>query len=603
MFKLKKLTLHNFMSFEDLDIEFARRGIQLIQGFNNKGGDSNGAGKSAILSGLTWTLFGKTQLGLQGKDVVRWGQDACTGILTLQSELSTYQIIRTSSTLEFYIDGQKQSGHKKDVQELINTTFGTDYDKFLTFSVFTKFWSKFITEVGDADRKKLFKNILRLDKIDDAYDKAKKIYGNLMLQANKLDGIITNIKDNIPKVETELATYEDYARNESASREAAIQDIENRKKLLEPPTLDFSEESTEITKRLEEGTKEKFNEKLEFLNIQLTNIRNLIYNDEQEIQKQAVKIKNFGATGGECPTCGQAIPPRHRTAYRRQLEVITQEFVNSYDANLKSKETIQAEIYELEGKINELIKLANRKKEMEMLAWENRVKWDKYNEFCVTAKDTIDKLTQTTVNYQKIIDDKRIDLASMKTSLETNQETFEAFKKEIDIFNYLIWLYSRQGVVSAIIEKCFNRLKFLANKFLIKLSTEGFKIDISPQKSLKSGELRDEIDIFVSDQDKKIPYQSLSAGQQQRINTAIMVALYMWGREIGCNNFDFVLLDEVLDLSIAAKGQEDILNLLWDLRPQIYHIFLITHKDSLTIKYDRLLRVVRDKDGISQITP
>ncbi len=606
MYRLKRLILKDFMSFKDLEINFTRRGVYLIQGHNLKGGDSNGAGKTAILSGIVWTLFGRTQAGLQGKDVVRWGEKSCTGILTISDGTHTYEIIRGTEELEFRIDGNIQAGHKRDVQETINNTFSTDYTLFTTFNIFTRTWSKFFTEVGDADKKKLFKNILRMNKIDEAYDKSKKIYAGLTFQTSKMEAVIDQLNVTIPEQEKELKALIDYKNNEKQIKLDAITDVEYKRETFKPEIVDVDGEMIEIQSKLDLNVVQKLNEALDFCNIKLSNIGGLIYSEEDALVQKDAEIQAFSATGGACPRCGQGIPPRHRQAYRRQLEIIRKEMFTSYQDSIKEKEAINTEIYEIEEKLRTIAGYQNRYKELEMLQWKNKVDLERYESYCKTANDVIAKLLETkdeTINsYDELIGITETKLNKSKGDLKIQQDVFDLLKKEIDLYSYIMWLYSRQGIVSILVEKCFGRLKYLANKYLLKISTEGFKIDITPQKALKSGEIREEIDLYILDGDKKIPYTSLSSGQQQRINTAMLFAMYTWGREIGASNFDFILLDEIMDLSLGLKGQEDTLEMIYFFRPMIYHILLITHKEALTGRFDKEIEVIRGNEGISKIS-
>ena len=113
--------------------------------------------------------------------------------------------------------------------------------------------------------------------------------------------------------------------------------------------------------------------------------------------------------------------------------------------------------------------------------------------------------------------------------------------------------------------------------------------------------MKEEMDIYVEFGGRKIPYLGLSSGQQQRINIALLVAVYMWGREIGSNNFDFLLLDEVLDLSLAKKGQEDVVEFINSLLSHIRTIILISHKENISSKFDFELFVRRDSQEVSHL--
>lgn len=601
MFRLKELHLNNFMSFEAVSVDFSHRGFWIITGFNNRGGDSNGSGKSGILKGLVWTLFGKTQDGLAGKDVVRWDQNNCSGILKLQNNSQTYEIVRSLDSLEFFINGEKQTGHRKDLQTLINNTFGTDYNLFLTFNIFTKAWSNFITEIGDAGRKRLFKSILMLDQLDNALNKAKDIHANLNVQANKTEGMIKQLSNTLPELEDILNKNKESADNEERVKQEAIKELERQKIQLKPETVDFTLDATSIDKEIKDLIDLKASETAEYCNIKLTNIKNLIFHDKATLDDIEGKLKKMASIGGECPTCGQKILAKNKTMHMRHLEIIKNECVESLKDNEAEEEKINKEIYNADAVQQKIIFLNKQKTDIERQVWEQGIKLEKYNDFLKMATKSIENLKNSQTDYSKLIEVTQSKIDKIKIGLEYNQNMFNIYMKEIDYFSYLIWLYSRQGVINLIIEKCFARLKFLTNKYLRKICSEGFKLEISPQRALKSGDYKEEIDIFIWDGTRKVPYDSLSEGQKQRINVAMLIALFTWGREIGANSLDFIMLDEVLDLSLADKGQEDIINFIYELKPFISHIILISHKQNMTGRFDREVSIIRGENGISKL--
>jgi DNA repair exonuclease SbcCD ATPase subunit len=568
-----------------------------------KNGGSNGAGKSAIVAGIVWTLFGKDHVGRSGKDVVRWGQKTCTGILTITGQEHTYEILRSLEELEFQIDGIRQVGNKRELQDTINRTFSTDYSLFTTFNVFTKTWSKFITEIGDAERKKLFKNVLRMGQLDEAQDKAKKIYANLSVQATKAETLVNQIKTALPQQEQELQSLKTYRDQAEQIAQKAIADLRAKKELSKPHIVDISEEKAELEAKIAKIDATKLNKSLEDLTVQLSNLNGILFYEQESIQQKDQAIKSFTATGNICPTCGQDIPAKHRQVYRRNLEILKQELMDVYEENLKHKEEIENELYQINQQLQELKEYANKLKELEMIEWKNKIDMTQYEELCKSTDEAIAQIEQQAKldSYSELIKQAEEKLLKLQENFKTQETLFESYTNEMDVYNYLIWLYSRQGVISVIIERYFNRLKSLANRYLRQISNEGFTIDISPQKALKSGEMREEIDLYIWDEEQKVPYASLSSGQQQRINTALLFALYAWGKEIGVSQFDFVILDEIMDLSLDLKGQDTVLEMLYAMRNLIYQILLITHKEGLAGQFDRTLEVVRNEAGISKL--
>lgn len=588
------------MSFEEVTVDLKDRGLYLISGFNTLGKDSNGAGKSALLSGITWILFGRTQSGLSGTDIVRWGQRSCRGILVLTDNTHTYKIVRSLETLEFFIDDKAQIGQKKDIQALINQSFGTDYNLFVTFNIFTKAWSKFITEVGDSDRKKLFKSILMLQPLDNAYEKAKDIFKLLNTKANNIEGEIKQLNNSLEELDDLLKKNKELAEDDKTGKEKTVEALLEQKRILKPEMVDFTQDKAELTKEIEAIKLQKLDEKLEYLNIQLSSISNLIFHDSANLDELEKKLEDFNSIELECDKCGQKVPPRYRNIHKRELEVTRKNSIEAIATQKDDRARVEKEIYDINAHQKHQGDLQDKIKSIERCEWEQNVKWDKYMEFCQMADKSLGELQQTS-NYTRVIELTQDKTNRVRESISDKEASFKSYMSEIDLFNYLTWVYSRGGVVNLIIQKCFMRLKALTNFYLKKVCSEGFRLEIAPQRALKSGEYKDEVDIFIWQGSRRIPYASLSSGQQQRINMAMLVSLFQFGREIGANNFDFLLLDEIVDLSLAEAGQEAALELLYDLKPSIFHIVIISHKEGLKGRFDKEIQVIRGEDEVSKI--
>lgn len=615
MINLSNLTIKNFMSIESMSLDFKKDGIYIISGYNIKGGDSNGSGKSTILNSIIWGLFGRTAKGLDVEGVHRWECGEPTEVVLSFTEGiggtegdsgHTWRIVRSTDSLDFYIDGQKTRGHKRDIQASINDTFKTSYDLFLSSVSFTKGQSDFLTDAGDAAKKRLFKSLLGLEKIDKMYDKAKDIYGALMTEASQWESGIKTIQDRVSRLQSTIETYNYKNKVWEATKSKKIEELVT---MLEGSAPD-------IDPSLEDKLVSKENKYIDF--------ENRVQNEEELVQgEQATLTKTYGdrayikvqieeankllndikeMKGTTCKYCGSPIVEEDKEAHIEEIE----EFLEGLNLRLIKKDSF---IKSLE---NRIWNLSNLKEELKQIEGE----YHKINNLVTTQRRNIEvfheRKTQTEARiraereaenpYLALLESSKIELQSQESTLQELQVKFRDTCKLIDTYAYIKWVLSREGVVAAIIERVFKRLEILINSYLSSICSEGFRLKIEPKRELKSGAFKDEIEIVVTQGDKKIPYAGLSGGQEQRVTIAILLALYFLSRELGMNHFSFLLLDEVIDLSLAEKGQQDIMKLLETLRVSIKHIFLISHKDGLSSDQAINLEVIRGMDGITRLT-
>ena len=116
---LKKIKIHNFMSFGDAEVELSRRGFTLISGQNLNPVDnakSNGSGKSVIWDALAWCLTGETVRGVRGNLINLYNTATeCFVAVNFDVDNHNFEILRSQDNqkggkLTFSIDGIDKSG-------------------------------------------------------------------------------------------------------------------------------------------------------------------------------------------------------------------------------------------------------------------------------------------------------------------------------------------------------------------------------------------------------------------------------------------------------------------------------------------------------------
>ena len=108
------VSIRNFLIVGQADIDLSNRGLCRIAGENSDDttSSSNGAGKSSIIEGLYWALFGETLRNIKSADGVvnnRVGKD-CSVAVCLHEEGTRYRIERY----------RKHSKHKNNLYLYIN---------------------------------------------------------------------------------------------------------------------------------------------------------------------------------------------------------------------------------------------------------------------------------------------------------------------------------------------------------------------------------------------------------------------------------------------------------------------------------------------------
>jgi exonuclease SbcC len=205
-----KLTLRNFLSYGEAGepLDFTGIHVACLTG-------CNGGGKSALLDGITWALWGKARAEAVD-DLVRLGQSSMHVEFDFAFDGGEYRVIRKrtrgrtgQSDLQFQAkgpDGAYRSLTEQGVratQDRITQTLRMDYETFINSAFLLQGRADEFARKGPADRKKILTEILNLGVYDDLEREAK-------VKAREAEAVHAALEDEIHRVESELEREPEY---------------------------------------------------------------------------------------------------------------------------------------------------------------------------------------------------------------------------------------------------------------------------------------------------------------------------------------------------------------------------------------------------------
>jgi len=303
--KITSLEIENFLSHENTKLDFNKKPeFIVIKGMiNNNIANSNGTGKSAIVSAL---LFGLTK-GLNKKInlkemIATWANKAEVAV-ELQNNKDNYRIERKigrAVSSKFYKNGEEIKTQKqKQLDELILNELGID-ENFMITHQFTSEIDKRFMFFTPTQKLKFFEETINFTKQNEVY---KKINTKLNVLNREIDTINTkiemmqkekertsalltnNIQENIANAETKLQKLEQEKNEIENNLEIVIEEKKIKQQDFKQELLDIKREiDTKIQELLVQ--KDKINKEFEYEKSKL------LYEIEQlEIQKQDLKKK------------------------------------------------------------------------------------------------------------------------------------------------------------------------------------------------------------------------------------------------------------------------------------------------------------------------
>lgn len=187
-----------------------------------------------------------------------------------------------------------------------------------------------------------------------------------------------------------------------------------------------------------------------------------------------------------------------------------------------------------------------------------------------------DKILEERGGYQSKFDQC---LKLGKEKKEIGKE-LEKSKKEQNIYEKLIVAFGKNGIQALIIENVLPEIEEEANDLLAKLTINSTQISIESLRDLKSGGIKETLDIKISDELGFRDYELYSGGEAFRIDFSLRIALSkLLTRRAGTK-----LRTLVMDEGFGTQDEEGIDNLvqaIQSIRDDFDKILIITHLESL----------------------
>ena len=156
----------------------------------------------------------------------------------------------------------------------------------------------------------------------------------------------------------------------------------------------------------------------------------------------------------------------------------------------------------------------------------------------------------------------------------------EESKKEQNIYQKLIVAFGKNGIQALIIENALPEIEEEANNLLSKLTNNSTQISIESLRDLKSGGIKETLDIKISDELGIRDYELYSGGEAFRIDFSLRIALSkLLTRRAGTK-----LRTLVMDEGFGTQDEEGIDNLvqaIQSISDDFDKILVITHLESL----------------------
>ena len=168
--------------------------------------------------------------------------------------------------------------------------------------------------------------------------------------------------------------------------------------------------------------------------------------------------------------------------------------------------------------------------------------------------------------------------------------------ERIGIYDELHVAFGKQGVPAMIIEAAVPEVEESANMLLGRMTGGRMSVRFDTQRELKSGVLRETLDIKIADELGTRNYELYSGGEAFRVNFAIRIALSkLLARRAGAQ-LQTVVIDEGFGTQ-DSLGRERLLEAINAIQDDFKRVLVITHIEELKEAFPIRINVVKTASG------
>jgi DNA repair exonuclease SbcCD ATPase subunit len=535
----------------------------------------NGAGKSTILDALSFVLYGKSFRKINKPQLVNTINEKN---LLVECDFSignrTYKVRRgiKPTVFEIYIDGSllNQDAESVDYQDVLEKQILKLNHK--TFSQVVVLGSaSFVPfmQLAAQPRRDIIEDLLDIQVFTTMNTLLKEKIATNKNNLVDVDYRISNTEDKINIEKQHLSVLEqnkdDLVKQKTQQIDYYIEQVKN----ANSQATTLLHEITELQSTINDQSKVRSRqEKI------LTLSRRIDINLEK-----AQKDEEFFKAHDNCPTCRQGIADGHKASILKETSSKLYEIQQGKQKITEELAAISARLIEITN-ITSIITAKQNEvstKQIQVAAWEKFVQ-DTQKEI-----DTLVVDNDFNTNKDRLI--------NLQNKLQELGQLKEKLVREKSVYDVAGVLLKDAGIKTKIIRQYIPVINKLINKYLAAMDFfVNFELNENFEEKIKS-RFRDDFS-----------YSSFSEGEKSRIDLALLFTWRAIAKLRNSASTNILILDEVFDGSLDARGNEELLKILQTLT-EGSNVFVISHKtDAFLDKFERVLKFEKHKNFSRMIT-
>jgi len=168
----------------------------------------------------------------------------------------------------------------------------------------------------------------------------------------------------------------------------------------------------------------------------------------------------------------------------------------------------------------------------------------------------------------------------LKKEKKGMEDELKKSHKEKGIYEKLIVAFGKNGIQALIIENALPEIEEEANNLLARLTSNGTQVTMESLRDLKSGRLKETLEIKISDELGVRDYELYSGGEAFRIDFSLRIALSKLLAKRAGTKLRTLVIDEGFGTQ-DEEGLDNIVEAIQSISDDFDKILVITHLEAL----------------------
>lgn len=583
---------------------------------DSAGADSNGSGKSSVLSAISWCLYGKEirKNKREVEHVIRNSADSTLVEVVIEHEGKTVMCVsrsrRRSGKVELLVDG-KEFGTVQGGQAYIERKLGFTYELFTRTVIFGGDMSAFC-QMSPGERTRILEEMLGVHHFLEAEKTAKEKSKESSAQ---LEMLVAQRQAWKNEVESRRRRFLDHVE----SYAAVAADYESRRHALQSEIFDSFWLSYRLRERLRKRRIEAKSKEAEYANLVskhkkdvqeaearvdklregLRDTQSLVDTADAEarIQRNRVRDLKSRKRPDTCPTCGQPWGSRDAALNIKPEEERLKTLEEALDNRRKANEKAIAVYEEAKKALKSLRDNPPQRPEASTGVdgiHDALVECDGGMQAAMASLERLEEETDLRGEALKAV--QALDaFRESRSKAFSDEGKINKLTRRIQVLDYWKQAFGKGGLPAILLKATAPELNRLIKPFADYLTAGAYVFDFSLADNNNGQSF---FQISVKNVDGGDTYEDLSKGELARVDLCVLLAIRALMQMRSPVKFEQIFLDEIAD-GLDRTGTEFFIRLLRTKKVAPQVVF-ISHDNTMQEAADKVF-LLEKREGVTRL--